>query len=1034
MNTPSANKQQGFLSQSQGRAFLVFFILIVSLAIRVVLFHIQGCKIDESCFLSWFDTAAKSGLHSFYYDTLWSDYPPFNVYIFWIFGKLASVFGSDSLSFFIKLPQNLFDIATAFLIYSFLRRHFSFKVALGVMALYAFNPAVIFDLAVWGQMDSIYTFFMVASLYAALEPTYVHNYTDSLCRTVENRIASIKTIPIGKLVRFICRIIGSLSGYELAGSLLALAVLTKPQSIVLLPLLIYIAWRNKGWWRVVSSGVAFCVMTFLVILPFDWTNGGHYSNNPLVFLYHAYSGYSVYEYNSINAYNFWALFGFWKPDTEMHFLFTYQIWGIIAFLAVTLLILWLLHRNYSKQAAIYAAFLLMFGFFMVMTRMHERYLFPVFALLAMGWLAGSSLFVKLYKTRDITINRLLVWAVTYLGLTATFLANLVYVLSELNADPVRFIPDGHWSIYVLTPINMIVFALSIWFFYRMQLPGMSMAGFIRNWFKYKRMYAAAVALLMIVFFSIAAWNLGDMKAPATNWTPQDKSEAVILDIGSPKFIDNIYFFSQNSGHIDIDLYWDSAGEWIQGPNLKIDSQHKKWEQRSIKQETRYLKLVSNLGTSTDWDVGKIGEIALYSGNERLSIVSATGSVNGDGTALIDEQKVFSHPQSNKATTYFDEIYYVRAAEDHLKLENPGEITHPPTSKLIIGLGMAIFGHTPFGYRIMGVIFATLMIPLIYVFARDLFKSQRAGLLAAFLLAFDFMHFVESRIATPETFILFFIMAMFYCFLRYIQKPENGGKFLFLSLVFFGLGFSTKWVTMWGFIGLMILLVLFGVLFNLRNKPIEIHRNEILGFIAGAIAAVAIYFISYIPYFLAGHGLHDWWDFQFSMYDFHAHLKATHPWSSKWWSWPVMLKPVYMYSGTIDDKSGYISTFGNPALWWVGIPCMIAMLWLAIKNHSKVAIFILIPFLTQWLIFSAIGRCLFIYHFYPNVLFLVLAVTFCMNWIWSRCSWSKWPVSVYLMIVVACFAAFFPAISGYPMTEHYWQSVSWIREWIWGTLF
>ena len=86
--------------------------------------------------------------------------------------------------------------------------------------------------------------------------------------------------------------------------------------------------------------------------------------------------------------------------------------------------------------------------------MHERYLFPVFALLAFAWYA-----------------RFTIWI--YLGLAVTFLAQLAYVLSVLNAG--NFIPDGHWSIYVLVPANIVLLGLSLRHFCRMQRPRMSQA-------------------------------------------------------------------------------------------------------------------------------------------------------------------------------------------------------------------------------------------------------------------------------------------------------------------------------------------------------------------------------------------------------------------------------------------------------------------------------------------------------------------------------------------------------------------------------
>jgi Gpi18-like mannosyltransferase len=403
MQTKALERLQSFASEPRGQVFLVILTLAVALLVRLLLFHYHGYYIDEGTFKAWYNIAAEKGLHNFY-DSTWCDYPPFSIYIFWLFGKLAHAIGPGSLDILIKLPQNLFDLATAYLIFRFLRPKYSSLFSLGVMAVYAFNPALIFDLAVWGQFDSIYTFFMVASLYALLR-----------------------------------------SKYEISGGLFSLAILTKPQSVILLPVLAYVMLRNGGWKRAVSSGTVFIALVFLIIVPFHWSN-------PITFLIDHYSGYSVYPYNSINAYNFWALLGFWKTDTVTHLGLTYQIWGILAFVIFAAFVMWQLHRRYEQKAAIFAVFLLMFGFFMLMTRIHERYLFPVFALLAMSW------------SGRFTFRRLTTWI--YLGLTGTYLANLVYVMSMLNAG--AFIPDGHWSIYVLAPMNAILFFFAIWSFWRMQ--------------------------------------------------------------------------------------------------------------------------------------------------------------------------------------------------------------------------------------------------------------------------------------------------------------------------------------------------------------------------------------------------------------------------------------------------------------------------------------------------------------------------------------------------------------------------------------
>jgi len=771
-------------------------------------------------------------------------------------------------------------------------------------------------------------------------------------------------------------------------------------------------WRNGDWRRVLSSSAVFGAVVFLVILPFNW-------DNPIAFLLDRYisdtAGYNVYPYNSANAYNFWALLGFWKSDTIVHLGLTHQQWGSVAFGAFAAFVMWQLHRRCEPRSAIFAVFLLLFGFFMLMTRIHERYLFAVFALLALGWYTRFTLWI-------------------YIGLTATYLATLVYVMSILNAG--TFIPDGHWSIYVLAPANIILFALSTWSFYRMQRrpleteaqppPQLPAPGEIEEQppppaRRGIKLWSApvGVAILAIIYFSVSVCNLGDLRAPSSDFVPQNDPEEVYLDLGVTTRVDDVFLLLQDASTVDIELYYGSPGNWTYVASERWSgAAHRQWQRLTVRQETRYLHLLFK-GAS-----GRIGEVALLADNQKLHIAAAIGTHGGgESSALIDEQDLFSHPLSHKSGTYFDEIYFVRAAEEHLKLEDPyGERTHPPMSKLIIAASITVFGHDPFAWRIAGVIFATLMIPLIYDFARRMFNSRRAGLIAAFLLTFDFMHFTQARLATGETFILFFVMAMFYFLYRYWQEPSRGGKYLFLSLVFFGLGFSTKWVVMWSFVGLVLLLIV------LKWRE-TIRRNEVFWFVGGLGTAVAIYMLSNIPYFLSGYDLGGFWDHQLFMYDFHSGLTAPHPYSSEWYTWPLMLQPLYIFVGSFGDTTAYISSMGNPALWWAGIPAMIAILWLAVRHRNKTAIFILIPFLTQWLIFAPVTRVLFIYHFYPNVLFMILAITLCIERLLNRYEWSKWAIGGYLALNVACFALFFPAISGLPMANGYWEWLIWMRDWI-----
>jgi Gpi18-like mannosyltransferase len=341
-------------------------VIAVSALIRVLLFPMQGYTIDTNDFISWFTTASEHGIRSFYNLAGFADYPPFNVYIFWFFGSLANTLHL-SLAAMVKVVPNIFDLATAVLIYFFVKKQATFKVAILSMALYAFNPAVIYNTAVWGQFDAVYTFFLVLSLMLAL-----------------------KSRPVPSALVF------------------ALGLLTKPQGIAMLPLIILLIYKKNGLKNLLVSVVAFAAMVLAVVLPFEGIG------NPVNFLIKIYSsGYTYYDVTSVNAFNLWGLFGFWIKDGYLFYV------GWILFGVVAGFTLFTVHKKLKVSGdtlAIFAAFMLFFAFFMLPTRIHERYMFPAISMLAL-------IFLDLKKTR-----------LLYVGLTATLFVNQAYVLYWLNAS------------------------------------------------------------------------------------------------------------------------------------------------------------------------------------------------------------------------------------------------------------------------------------------------------------------------------------------------------------------------------------------------------------------------------------------------------------------------------------------------------------------------------------------------------------------------------------------------------------------------
>jgi Gpi18-like mannosyltransferase len=419
VNSSFPKREVGILAAMLGVSFLI----------RALLFPLQGYANDIGTYSYWFNTAAQTGVRPFYTTVLenagWIDYPPFNVYLFWVFGSLGQAVAGYGISMtaIIKLVPNLFDLATAVVIYFYIRKQYSFKTALTATALYTFNAAIIYNAAVWGQFDAIYTFFLVLSLVLAL-----------------------KSKPYYSAAAF------------------AVALLTKPQGIALAPLLILLIYMKAGvnqannsqqnspqkkvlrlkndiveaWPKLkilLISIVVFVATIFLVILPFEWSN-------PVTFLSNIYFGaYSGYQYTSINAFNLWGLFGLWVPDGSL-FIVGWAMFAVVA--AFTLLVLYKRFNVSGEWLALFAAFMLFFAFFMLPTRIHERYLFPAISILAL-------MYPLIKKVRPL-----------YVALTATLLVNQAYVLYWLNdyvAKGYTYSPNlsGDPVVLAVSAVNLVMF-------------------------------------------------------------------------------------------------------------------------------------------------------------------------------------------------------------------------------------------------------------------------------------------------------------------------------------------------------------------------------------------------------------------------------------------------------------------------------------------------------------------------------------------------------------------------------------------------
>ncbi len=294
------------------------------------------------------------------------------------------------------------------------------------------------------------------------------------------------------------------------------------------------------------------------------------------------------------------------------------------------------------------------------------------------------------------------------------------------------------------------------------------------------------------------------------------------------------------------------------------------------------------------------------------------------------------------SAYFDEIYHPRTALEHIQGVYPYEITHPPLGKLIIGLGVRAFGMTAFGWRCMGALFGVLMVPLFYVLVKNMFGRTNLAVCGTVLLASEFMHLTQTRIATIDTYGVFFILLSYLFFYRWLTasatpgkdgKPREGYGQLCLSGVFWGVGCACKWTVIYAGAGLAVIYLIHMIL-RLRAWDRSETGPKIAPWLCKTLAVsvasfvvipVCIYVLSYIPYAqAAGHPtlaglLDEVWRNQTYMLTYHQGVHSTHPYSSRWYQWLVDARPILYYSkdlgGGLTER---FAAFNNPLIVWTGL--------------------------------------------------------------------------------------------------------------------
>ena len=984
----------------KNRRRALYLVLLAALVLRLLMAAAtEGYSYDVNCFTAWGAKLASEGPANFYSEDYFADYPPGYMYVLGLVAAVRDGFGiawDGALGrMLLALVPALCDCGCAALIFSTAERYLKNAPAVRRLTLFAaFCPMMLFDTAVWKQVDGAFSLPLIACFVLLEDRRWLQSallYGVALAIKPQALIAG----PVLAL----CFLAGITRESDVLGRLRALG---RTAASALIALAVPMA-----------AGLPFFGVTDL--LPSLWEK---------------YLGTaSSYPYATVNAFNwFAALGGNWVSlDTKVFGSITWQTLGIFNILLLTAALI--AAAVVALRAERFSPLLLSAGYlvgvFTFAHSMHERYLVP-------------GVLLTLLAAARWNDRRLLGAGA---GLSFTALVNLSAVYSQNDTDDAWLtsatsalltraagLAETVCCILLLVAVyDIVVYGTTVPLVRRGQTisrqPGIDRArkspAAQPVW---TRRELLGMGLLTLATAVVSFVYLGDMTAPQHPLDAQQGAQTVEFTIDSDLEPATLWIYPGVHSGSTLTIT-DEAGNIVYSDTLGAVFT---WQTVALP-----------ASTGTHWTAELTGGQVF-----ELSLRGADGSalpVTG-GEGLFDEPDAVPETISQLNSMYFDEIYHGRTGYEMLHKMTVYETTHPPLGKDFIMLGIALFGMTGFGWRFAGTLFGVLLVPLAWCFVRRLTRKPWVAAAAACILALDFMRFSQSRIATIDIYGTFFILLGAHCMVWYAQTAlekgiDNALLPMALGGVAFGCGCAAKWTGIYAGVGLAILY--FGVLYaRWRRKPANFRQEFVTAAWGGVLFYVLLPFVIYLGAYLPycwkdpSFGIGDWWNCQVYMYEYHSTLDATHPFESRWYTWLLDLRPVWYYqnSALSADMRGSIAGMGGPVLWLAGLVSILTLAWRQLSGRgSRRGGAVLILYAAQLVPWVFVARCTFLYHYFPSSMFCLAAIGVVLADMKNRRRAKGIAIGLCAASAVL-FVWFYPVLSGLPVPSWWAASTLWLPGW------
>lgn len=391
-------------------------------------------------------------------------------------------------------------------------------------------------------------------------------------------------------------------------------------------------------------------------------------------------------------------------------------------------------------------------------------------------------------------------------------------------------------------------------------------------------------------------------------------------------------------------------------------------------------------------------------------------------------------------------------------------------------------------RFLPALAGTLLPIVIYFLALELGFSTLGAFGAGMLIALENALLTQSRYILLDPFLLLFGFTSLLFYFKYKNRVHNSVIFparttdvvqsgrhntypLILMAIFGGLAMSIKWtgIAFLGLAGVIELITIVGQ--GIRDKYYGIQNifNQLPKLVLYfAIIPFALYFSIFVIHFSlltkSGDGdafmtpafqsslqgssyandpnikplniFQKFIELNKEMYTANATLTATHPYSSKWYTWPFMIRPIYYWnqnSSTTPTESK-IYLIGNPIIWWASTVAIMYLIlssigeWISKKRIAlplnTIPLILAGGFLLNLLPFVGIGRVMFLYHYLSALIFAILALAYLIDQHPKR----KNIFIVVIIIAGIAFLYFSPLSYGLPLEASQFQNRLWLTTW------